>query len=35
MSYQKGELKLASDIHQSEHMKQDTLAQKAKKEKER
>lgn len=29
------ELGLASDIHQSEHMEQDTLAQKTKKDKER
>ena len=35
MSYQKVELELASDIHQSEHMEQDTLAQKTKKDKER
>ncbi|HHM2297796.1 TPA: LegC2/C7 family Dot/Icm T4SS effector [Legionella anisa] len=35
MSYQKVELELASDIHQSEDMEQDTLAQKTKKDKER
>ena len=35
MSYQKVELVLDSDIHQSEHMEQDTLAQKTKKDKER
>ena len=35
MSYQKVELELASDIHQSEHTEQDTLAQKTKKDKER
>ncbi|HGC5940504.1 TPA: LegC2/C7 family Dot/Icm T4SS effector [Legionella pneumophila] len=35
MSYQKVELELASDIHQSEHMEQKTLAQKTKKNKER
>ncbi|KTD71610.1 inclusion membrane protein A [Legionella steelei] len=35
MSYQKVELELDSDIHQSEHMEQDTLAQKTKKDKER
>ena len=35
MSYQKVELELASDIHQSEHMEQDTRAQKTKKDKER
>ncbi|HAU3632917.1 TPA: hypothetical protein F7117_16415, partial [Legionella pneumophila] len=34
MSYQKVELVLNSDIHQSEHMEQDTLAQKTKKDKE-
>ncbi|HAT9067737.1 TPA: hypothetical protein JBD66_11270 [Legionella pneumophila subsp. pneumophila] len=35
MSYQKVELELASDIHQSEDMEQDTRAQKTKKDKER
>lgn len=35
MSYQKVELELASDIHQSEDMEQDILAQKTKKDKER
>ncbi|CZP11426.1 ATPase involved in DNA repair [Legionella pneumophila] len=35
MSYQKVELELDSDIHQSEQMEQDTLAQKTKKDKER
>lgn len=35
MSYQKVELELVSDIHQSEHMEQDTLTQKTKKDKER
>ncbi|HAT9712930.1 TPA: hypothetical protein JBD70_15345 [Legionella pneumophila subsp. pneumophila] len=35
MSYQKVELELASDIHQSEGMEQDTRAQKTKKDKER
>ncbi|AGH55404.1 hypothetical protein [Legionella pneumophila] len=35
MSYQKVELELDSDIHQSEQMEQDTPAQKTKKDKER
>ncbi|CEG59202.1 LegC2/C7 family Dot/Icm T4SS effector [Legionella fallonii] len=35
MSYQKVELELVSSIHQSEHMEQDTLAQKTKKDEER
>lgn len=35
MSYQKVELELDSDIHQSEQMEQDTVAQKTKKDKER
>ncbi|MDW9186015.1 hypothetical protein SFA24_13670 [Legionella pneumophila] len=35
MSYQKVELELVSDIHQSEQMEQNTLAQKTKKDKER
>lgn len=35
MSYQKVELELASDIHQSEDMERDIRAQKTKKDKER
>lgn len=35
MSYQKLELELVSSLHQSEHMEQDNLTQKTKKDKER
>jgi hypothetical protein len=35
MSYQKVELELVSDIHQSEYMEEDILTEKTKKDKER